>query len=31
MTKPKEIIMKKHEDVYRSFIREMIEAIDVSA
>ena len=29
MTKPKEIIMKKHEDVYRSFIRDMKETIEI--
>ena len=28
MTKPKEIIMKKHEDVYRTFICEMRETIE---
>ena len=28
MTKPKETIMKKHEDVYRGFIRDMRETIE---
>jgi len=31
MTKPKEIIMKKHEDVYRSFIRGMRETIETTS
>ena len=31
MTKPKEIIMKKHEDVYLNFIRHMKETIETTS